>query len=126
MIINNDIILNQIYPIGSIYMSINSTNPGQLFGGTWEALKDRFLIGAGNTYIVNATGGATQAYIQQNQLPSRTMVRQSVSGQKYGCTCNQSGSGWMNICLADGGFDSGKPMGIMNPYLAVYMWKRTA
>ena len=39
----------QIYPIGSIYLSINETNPSILSGiGKWELLKDRFLIGAGN------------------------------------------------------------------------------
>ena len=39
--------VNDIYPIGSIYMSINSTNPSTLFGGTWEQIKGRFLLGQG-------------------------------------------------------------------------------
>lgn len=34
-----------IWPIGSIYISVNSTNPSLLFGGTWEAIGGRFLIG---------------------------------------------------------------------------------
>ena len=38
---------DKIYPIGSIYISANSTNPHDLFGGTWEQLKDRFLLGCG-------------------------------------------------------------------------------
>ena len=50
-----------IYPVGSIYISINSTNPKTLFGGTWEQLKDRFLLGAGNSYAGGNTGGATSA-----------------------------------------------------------------
>lgn len=36
------------YPVGSIYMNINSTNPGVLFGGTWTRLKDSFLVGYGD------------------------------------------------------------------------------
>ena len=51
--------LNKIYPIGSIYMSMNNTSPATFLGGTWEPLKDRFLIGAGNSYSVNSTGGST-------------------------------------------------------------------
>lgn len=51
-------IFDLIYPIGSIYTSVNSTNPKYLFGGTWEQLKDRFLLGAGNTYSAGSTGGA--------------------------------------------------------------------
>ena len=49
---------SMVYPIGSIYMSVNSTNPSTLFGGTWVQLKDRFLLGAGDTYTAGDTGGA--------------------------------------------------------------------
>lgn len=50
-------LLDLIYPIGSIYISINNTNPGTLFGGTWNQLKDRFLLSADSTYIAGSTGG---------------------------------------------------------------------
>lgn len=46
------------YPVGSLYMSVNSTSPASLFGGTWEQLKDRFLLGAGSSYTNGSTGGA--------------------------------------------------------------------
>ena len=52
--------LNTIYPIGSIYTSVNSTSPETLFGGTWEALGGRFLIGANEDYMANSTGGSTE------------------------------------------------------------------
>ena len=38
----------KMYPVGSIYISVNSTSPATLFGGTWEQIKGRFLVGAGN------------------------------------------------------------------------------
>lgn len=36
------------YPVGSIYMSVNSTNSGELFGGTWEQIQGRFLLEQGS------------------------------------------------------------------------------
>ena len=48
-----------LYPVGSIYMSTNSTNPKDLFGiGEWEQIKDTFLMSAGTTYRAGTTGGA--------------------------------------------------------------------
>lgn len=40
-------ILDKVYPVGSIYMSMAATNPGDLFGGTWIQLNGRFLLGMG-------------------------------------------------------------------------------
>lgn len=51
-------ILDKFYPIGSIYTSTNNVNPSAIMGGTWEQLKDRFLLGAGDTYEAGATGGS--------------------------------------------------------------------
>ena len=47
-----------MYPVGSIYLSVNNVNPGTIFGGTWEQIQDRFLLAAGSTYAGGATGGA--------------------------------------------------------------------
>ena len=51
-------ILLSVYPVGSYYLSDDSASPASLFGGTWEQIKDRFLVGAGGTYAINTTGGA--------------------------------------------------------------------
>ena len=65
MIINTDL----IYPVGSIYMSANNTNPSVLFGGTWEQIsKGRFLIGAG-TNIGNTSNYFGECAANQFTLP---------------------------------------------------------
>ena len=52
-------VLKIIYPVGAIYTSTNNTNPKDMFGfGTWEQIKDTFLLTAGDTYKAGNTGGA--------------------------------------------------------------------
>lgn len=58
-----------IYPVGSIYMSINPTNPTTLFGGTWEQLQDKFLLGAGNSYSGGTTGGESAHVLTETEIP---------------------------------------------------------
>jgi microcystin-dependent protein len=59
-----------IYPIGSIYMSVNNVNPSTVFGGTWEQIKDKFLLACGDIYNNGATGGSATHTLAVNQLPS--------------------------------------------------------
>ena len=40
-------VIDKVYPVGAIYMSVSRTNPKTLFGGTWVQIKDRFLLAAG-------------------------------------------------------------------------------
>lgn len=40
-------LMNSIYPVGAVYISLSSTNPSTLFGGTWQQIKGRFLLGVG-------------------------------------------------------------------------------
>lgn len=51
--------IDSVYPVGSIYMSVNNTDPGTLFGGTWQQLEDTFLLGAGSSYSVNHVNDET-------------------------------------------------------------------
>lgn len=41
--VKKDSIYNMVYPIGSIYTSVNSSNPSIFFGGTWEEVENIFL-----------------------------------------------------------------------------------
>ena len=62
-------LIDYIYPVGSIYLSVNSTNPSTLFGGTWTQLKDRFLLSAGSTYSNGATGGSATHKLSVAEMP---------------------------------------------------------
>lgn len=55
------------YPIGSIYISTNSTDPSTLFGGTWTQIEDRFLLASGSTYTNGDTGGEASVTLTANQ-----------------------------------------------------------
>lgn len=49
--------IDNIYPIGSIYMSVNPTDPGTLFGGAWEAIENTFLVAQGSSFTAGSIGG---------------------------------------------------------------------
>ena len=121
-------IVELIYPVGSIYMSVNSTSPASLFGGTWVALQDRFLLGAGNTYSGGATGGATS---HEHLLPFGYSSSNFYTYSDYlaldgnirnvrSTSAGSQGQTTPTYRYESSGASS------MPPYLAVYMWKRTA
>ena len=49
--------LDVLYPVGSVYMSTNSTSPASLLGGSWSQIEGKFLLGVGDTYAANSSGG---------------------------------------------------------------------
>lgn len=63
-------IVDIIYPVGSIYMSRNSTSPASLFGGTWTAIEDKFLMTKGSTYT--QAGGSASVTLQEANLPAHS------------------------------------------------------
>lgn len=62
-------LLDKVYPIGAVYISVSNTSPATLFGGTWEAINDRFLLAAGNAYTAGSTGGEANHTLTSNELP---------------------------------------------------------
>ena len=61
---------SKLYPVGSVYISFNATDPSTLFGGTWQRLKDTFLLANGDSYAPNTTGGSETKTIAINNLPA--------------------------------------------------------
>lgn len=127
--------LEDVYPVGAIYMSAAATNPGTLFGfGTWEQIKNVFLLAAGDTYAAGATGGEATHQLSVDEMPSHQhqMVNGNAGGYDYSSwtkssvTLHDAGAtGWAgnaNTSFAGGSVAHNN----MPPYLAVYVWKRTA
>ena len=118
-----------LHPIGSIYMSVNETSPAELFGGTWEQLKNRFLLGISDAHPLGEEGGSETHTLTISEMPSHTHTyrRESSNGSGEGINfaMNDSGkyktdSGYTNSSGGNGAHNN------MPPYLAVNMWKRVA
>jgi hypothetical protein len=123
---------NAIWPVGSVYISVDDNNPEELFGGTWAQIKDRFILAAGDTYKAGDTGGEESVTLSKEELPSHKHNGVYFSGHEltYGNQLNP-GVGSSAAVLVDDGpsFFTGetgenKPHNNMPPYLAVYVWQR--
>lgn len=119
-----------LYPVGSIYMSVNSTNPSNYFGGEWEQIKDTFLLACGDTYANGATGGEAEHTLTIDEMPSHNhgytrsrLFFADPAGQNAIAYNNNIGSAIGAATSSTGG---SKPHNNMPPYLAVYIWKRVA
>lgn len=139
-------IMLSIYPVGAIYTSTVSTSPASLFGGTWEQLKDRFLLGAGGSYSAGATGGAATVTLSAANMPAvsgsiEMHSAATATNVNYVTGCFSSGLTNSSRYKAGGSESSGaQSVGVINfsnggggaahnnmpPYLAVYMWKRVS
>ena len=145
--VNNTNIFDLIYPVGSIYISVNSTSPKVLFGGTWERIMERFLFGCGDErYPAGHTGGEEQHLLTVEEMPShKGHLSSGIAGGapyekgNYKGFLNSDkmtaysdiGRGWNvyagnEIHPASEAVGEGWAHNNMPPYLCVYIWKRTA
>ena len=142
-------IINLVYPVGSIYMSVNNVSPATFLGGTWTQIKDKFLLSAGDSYAAGSTGGAAShtheygiqfgGYYRDIAMESNThagVLQHGKSGVPVPATSVGSFEAPINdssttaiktvsmghyASVADTSITSNMP-----PYLTVYMWQRTA
>lgn len=136
--INGTDIFDKIYPVGSIYINAtNSTNPGTLLGfGTWSAFgAGRVMVGLNSSDAdfnsAEETGGAKTHTLTTNELPSHThggIFPSGASGsfsQAFDVDNPQTGAdlGSEKTTSSTGG---GAAHNNLQPYIVVYMWKRTA
>ena len=130
-----------VYPVGSVYMSVSETSPASLFGGTWEQIKDTFLLAAGDTYTAGSTGGEPTHTLTTSEMPTHghmyametTGGEPQIDVSPWGWICPsdtfyQNASGETIKRLGFGGTYTGSSAAHNNmpPYVVIYMWKRVA
>lgn len=124
--------VNLLYPVGSIYISVNSKNPSEIFGGTWERIKGKMLIAVDEDdqdfSTSGKTGGEKEVTLTNDMIPEHYhtfgIAPQNNSGPyivPYGG--NRYSDNAQAITSTVGG---GQPHNNMPPYFAVYIWYRTA
>lgn len=134
--------MEKIYPVGSIYLSTNDTDPTALFGGTWERIKDTFLLTAGDTYVAGTTGGEAKHTLTLDEIPIHYHYVFSAYAGDVGDDKDNFVRAWTvegtshpytvrtTTDPADYGRSStnggGQAHNNMPPYLTVYAWKRIA
>lgn len=140
-------ILELVYPRGAIYISTIATNPSVLFGfGTWQQIKDTFLLAAGSDYTAGSVGGEAKHTLTNAEIPavnsSITMHHAAIGtniNMVDGCFSGDSivqgsyrqGGTLLNADTVSVGkviySNSGQNQAHNNmpPYLVVYVWQRT-
>lgn len=143
--LGSNYILDNVYPVGSIYMSVNSTNPKNLFGGTWEQIQGKFLFGMNSNYPAGSTGGEITHKLTNAEMPvhNHDGLYYSYIAAENSVTLNDGtvsyhvpwgssdyagdyGPGTGKAELVTGEAGGGAAHNNMPPYLSVYIWKRTA
>jgi hypothetical protein len=129
--------MGDVYPVGSIFLSVVSTNPATLLGvGTWAALAaGRMLVGINGADpdfdTVEETGGAKTHTLTVPEIPGHTHVVTSQTATTGTATSYEHGtldtsSTENEATEVTGSTGGGGAHNNMPPYLVVYMWKRTA
>lgn len=124
-------LLDLLHPVGSIFQSTDSTSPAELFGGTWEQVKDRFLLAAGDSHEAGSTGGEETHTLTKAEIPDHNhtfkYTGQSVTTGVNAVRLYQAANNQYNEYSGGQSSDcGGQSHNNMPPYLAVYTWRRTA
>lgn len=124
-------LLDLLHPVGSIYQSTDPTSPAELFGGTWEQVKDRFLLAAGDSHAAGSTGGEEEHILTAEEMANHThgydYTGQSITEGVNAIRLYKAASTQYNAYTGKATSNcGGQAHNNMPPYLAVYTWRRTA
>lgn len=113
------------WPVGSIYLAYNHTNPGTLFGGTWTRIQNAFLWATTSSGTIGQTGGEQTVTLTEAQMPKHnhggTYTNAGTARTHAWLTSNGSAMGYDSVEAG-----SGEAHNNMPPYIQVSVWRRTA
>lgn len=138
--INSDL-LEKVYPVGSIYISVNNTNPGNIFGGTWERFANgRTLVGVDENdpdfNIVGKSGGSKNVALNIKQIPTHShqesdytyVYTEEHPANNSIVTTNQNGRQNINANIKSKTYTKnaggGEAHSNLQPYIAIFYWIR--
>ena len=135
-------VVERDHPVGSLYISENATSPAELYGGTWERIEGKFIMGASDRYPAGSTGGSAKHTQAENEV---ALHEHSISTPTYGqilyggSGVSESIAGRAHVAYNTGNnaadaigfiarksYVDPKPMDILNPYYSAYIWRRVA
>lgn len=130
------VLLDKLYPVGCIYQSASSTSPASFLGGTWEQIKDRFILAAGDTYAAGSTGGEATHTLTVNEMPRHNHDHVMwYRDQKFGLNGSGGDVGSLRLEFSSAKCTDGictdfkgdsQPHNNLPPYLTAYIWRRIA
>lgn len=140
-------VLDRIQPVGSLYFSTSSTSPASLFGGTWERYaQGQVMVSASDTdkdFTVGKTGGEKTSRVDLSKLYAEWSNRgtdfianvETIPGGNIvwrATVKSQTLNHYPTTDVSNGGVRVILPAGderrvsVIQPYVAVYVWRRTA
>lgn len=131
-------VLDMMYPIGTLYWSSKNTNPHTLFGGEWKRIKDAFIYAAGDADTVNATGGSKTTSLGVANLPAHNHTVTITTTEGTTGTANEypmlyksnasndktTTSAKITVTNGGNGKTTGDAFNNMPPYIVKYCWER--
>lgn len=88
-------LLNRVYPVGSIYMSVVNVSPASFLGGTWQAIEQgRMLMAAGSSWQAGTTGGAAYHALTVQEMPAHdhSATETAAGGHTHGASTGSAGA----------------------------------
>ena len=122
---------DRIYPVGSLYLTVAATDPAVLFGGTWQRIRDTFLLAAGDTYAAGSTGGEAAHTLTEAEMPAHSHTSHDIAVELHSggyVVMRSVGFSDQDSTRVSRTAETGgnQPHNNMPPYLAVNVWQRTA